>query len=176
MEVPRLGVESDRSCSHWPAPELLAYTTATATWDVSHVFDLHHSSRHHQILNPLSEAMNQTYILLDPNQVQNPQSHNGNSLNKILINGSAFSIICFILQSHGAIHCVLVKASINIIYVFSFFFFFFWHFRAEPAAYGGSQARGGIRTTATRLHQSHSNSGSQPRLQPTPQFLATPDP
>ena len=41
MEVPRLGVESEL--------QLLAYTTATATWDPSHVCDLHHSSRQHQI-------------------------------------------------------------------------------------------------------------------------------
>ena len=48
MEVPRLGVESEL--------QLPAYTTATATWDPSHVCDLHHSSLQHQILNPLSEA------------------------------------------------------------------------------------------------------------------------
>ena len=39
---------------------------------------------------------------------------------------------------------------------------------AAPAAYGGSQARGPIGAVATGLHQSHSNAGSQPRLQPTP--------
>ena len=48
MEVLRLGVESEL--------QLLAYTTATATPDLSHVWDLHHSSRQRQILNPLSEA------------------------------------------------------------------------------------------------------------------------
>ena len=36
MEVPRLGVESE--------PQLAAYTTATATLDLSHVCNLHHSS------------------------------------------------------------------------------------------------------------------------------------
>ena len=48
---------------------------------------------------------------------------------------------------------------------------------ADPAAYGGSQARGLIRATAAGLHQSpsHSNAGSEPRLQPTPQLTATPD-
>ena len=44
-----------------------------------------------------------------------------------------------------------------------------------PAAYGGSQARGLIGAVATGLHQSHSNAGSEPRLQPTPQLTATPD-
>jgi len=35
-------------------------------------------------------------------------------------------------------------------------------FRATPAAYGGSQARGPIRATAASLHHSHSNTGSKP--------------
>ena len=46
---------------------------------------------------------------------------------------------------------------------------------AAPAAYGGSQARGPIGAIATGLRQSHSNAGSEPRLQPTPQLTATPD-
>ena len=46
---------------------------------------------------------------------------------------------------------------------------------AAPAAYGGSQARGRIGAVATGLHQSHSNAGSEPRLQPTPQLTATLD-
>ena len=44
---------------------------------------------------------------------------------------------------------------------------------AAPAAYGGSQARGPIGPVATGLR--HSNAGSEPRLQPTPQLTATPD-
>ena len=62
----------------------------------------------------------------------------------------------------------------------SLFFFFFLSFfafsRASPVAYGGSQARGRIRAVAAGLHQSHSNSGSELHLQPTPQLKATPDP
>ena len=42
----RLGVESEL--------QPLAYPTATATPDPSCICDLHHSSQHHQILNPLS--------------------------------------------------------------------------------------------------------------------------
>ena len=45
-EVPRLGVELEL--------QLLAYPTATALWDLSHVCNLHHSSWQHWILNPLS--------------------------------------------------------------------------------------------------------------------------
>lgn len=40
-------------------------------------------------------------------------------------------------------------------------------FRAAPLAYGCSQPRGQIRTTASGLHHSHSNTGSEPHLQPT---------
>ena len=71
----------------------------------------------------------------------------------------------------------------NLIHNVKFFFFvFFWFVVvvvaiswAAPAAYGGSQARGRIGAVATGLRQSHSNAGSEPRLQPTPQLTATPD-
>ena len=61
MEVLRLGIESEL--------QLLAYTTATATWDPSYIFDLHHSSWQCWILNPLNEAGDRTHILTDPSQV-----------------------------------------------------------------------------------------------------------
>ena len=47
-EFPRLGVESELSS--------LPCTTATAMPDPSHFCDLHHSSQHCQVLNPLSKA------------------------------------------------------------------------------------------------------------------------
>ena len=58
---------------------------------------------------------------------------------------------------------------------FFFFFVFFLFLWVAPTAYGGSQARGRIGAAATGLRQSHSNSGSEPCLQPTPQLTATPD-
>ena len=61
MEVPRLGVE-------WET-QLPAYITTTATQDSSSVCDLHHSSWQSQLLNPLSEARNQTSILMDTSQI-----------------------------------------------------------------------------------------------------------
>ena len=62
------------------------------------------------------------------------------------------------------------------VYFFIFYFFVFLLFLwAAPSAYGGSQARGLIVAVATGLHQSHSNAGSELRLQPTPQLTATPD-
>ena len=48
MDVPRLGGESELF--------LTAFTTAMAVGDLSHICDLHHSSRQQWILNPLSEA------------------------------------------------------------------------------------------------------------------------
>ena len=57
MEVPRLGVESELQL---PAT---ATATATAMKDPSHVCDLHHSSRQCWIINPLSKARDQTWIL-----------------------------------------------------------------------------------------------------------------
>ena len=61
MEVPRLGVESEL--------KLPAYTTATATRDLSRAYDLHHSSRQCQN-NPLSEARDRTRVLMDASQVR----------------------------------------------------------------------------------------------------------
>ena len=43
---------------------LLAYTTATATWDLSYVCDLQQSSQQHWILNPPSEARDRTCVLM----------------------------------------------------------------------------------------------------------------
>ena len=78
MEVFRLGVESEL--------QLLAYTTATAMWDPSHLFNLHHShsnagsetclrpipqimAMQGQILNPLSKARDGIRNLMVPSQI-----------------------------------------------------------------------------------------------------------
>lgn len=45
-----------------------------------------------------------------------------------------------------------------------FLFFSVWLFRATPAAFGSSQARGRITAAATVLHHSHGNAGSEPCL------------
>ena len=55
-------------------------------------------------------------------------------------------------------------------------FFFPCLFRAALVAYGGSQARGQIGAAVAGLHQRHSDDESEPRLQPTPQPTAMPDP
>ena len=61
MELPRLGVELEL--------QLPANGTAIKMQDPSLVCDLHHSLEQHQILNPLSEARDQTHVLLDVSQV-----------------------------------------------------------------------------------------------------------
>ena len=62
MEVPRPGVESEI--------QLPAFTTATATRDLSRVFDLYHNSWQSWIPNPLSEARDQTRNLMAPSRVR----------------------------------------------------------------------------------------------------------
>ena len=61
MEVPRPGVKLEL--------QPLAYTTATAMPDLSHICDLHHSLWQHQIFNPLSEARFGTQVLMDTSRV-----------------------------------------------------------------------------------------------------------
>ena len=53
---------------------------------------------------------------------------------------------------------------------------FLFILRAEPAAYGNSQARGPIRAVAASLHHSHSNLESEHCLRPIPQLEAVLDP
>ena len=69
MEVPRLGVE-------WEL-QLLVCPTATATWDLSRVCELHHSSGQCRILNPLSEARDHTQILMGTSQARYHCATNG---------------------------------------------------------------------------------------------------
>ena len=57
VEVPRLGVKSEL--------QLPAYTTARATQDLSHIFELHCSLQQRQILNLLSEARDSAHILTE---------------------------------------------------------------------------------------------------------------
>ena len=64
----------------------------------------------------------------------------------------------------------------NLFFFLFLSFFFVLLFRATPVAYGDSQASGLIGAVAANLHYSHSNVGSELRLQPTPQLMATPDP
>ena len=71
MEVPNLGVYLEL--------QLLAYATATATWDPSHICDLERSLQEQLILNPLNQSRDRTCILMASSHVLNLLSHSGNS-------------------------------------------------------------------------------------------------
>ena len=71
MEGSRLEVELEL--------QLPTCATATVTRDPSHVCYLHHSSWQCRILNPLSEARDQTHIFMDSSPVGKALSHSGNS-------------------------------------------------------------------------------------------------
>ena len=88
MEVPRLGVESD--------PQLPAFFTATATWDLSHICNLHHSSLQNRIRDPLSKARDRTRLFVDT-------SHDGNS---------GFSLLKECV-SHGSLECCVPSLSLG---------------------------------------------------------------
>ena len=51
-------------------PAVATYTTVTATRDPTRIFNLHHSSRPHQILNPLNKARDRTCVLMDASQIR----------------------------------------------------------------------------------------------------------
>ena len=84
---------------------------------------------------------------------------------------SAGLLICWVNKSRSEWSGVFIKPPGD-----SFFFplFFFWRFRATPAAYGGSQARGQI--GAVVASHSHSNAGSlihwaRPGLKPSSSWI-----
>ena len=76
-----------------------------------------------------------------------------------------YRLVCFVLSYRSLLYCFL-----------SFSFSFFFLFRATSAAYGSSQPRGQIKATADGLCYSHSNAGSESRLQPIPQLTTMPGP
>ena len=65
----------------------------------------------------------------------------------------------------------VVSANLQSIIYKIFFFLYVCLFRAAPPAFGSSQARGYIGAPAAGLHHSHSNSGSEPHLRPTPYLM-----
>ena len=61
MEDPRLGVRSEL--------QLTAYATATGTWNLSRIYDLHRSSQQCRIPYPLGEVRDRTCIFMDTSRV-----------------------------------------------------------------------------------------------------------
>ena len=74
------------------------------------------------------------------------------------------------------IFCIKYDCHYALEYNFIFIYLFFLLSRAAPKAYGSCQARSCIRAVATGLCHSHSNMGSEPHLQPTPQLTTVADP
>ena len=135
-----------------------------------------------------------------PCGVLNPLSHSGNSMTDMFSNSSLEELLSKYQISVRAETTLRAKCKCNAGEVrvpvapspfstaptpsastqlfLSFFLFsfsvFFCLFRSAPAAYGGSQARGRIGAVAAGLHHRHSNTRSQPCLQPTPQLMAMP--
>ena len=64
MDVLRPGVKLEL--------QLPAYATVTATQGQSHICNLHHSLWQRQILNQMSEARDQTHVLMDTSQILKP--------------------------------------------------------------------------------------------------------
>ena len=62
----------------------------------------------------------------------------------------------------GVGECLGLQKTLN--HSMLLFYFILFIFRVAPAAYGSSQARGGIQAAAASLHHSHSSSGLEPHL------------
>ena len=117
MEVPRLGVSSEL--------QLLACSTATVTQDPSRVWNLHHSSWQHWVPNPLSEARDQTRVLVDTSQIcfrctttgtpTSPVSYNKHLL-YCLYHISIHWSICLIFLTHFKENCKHYTSPLNTIH------------------------------------------------------------
>ena len=85
--------------------------------------------------------------------------------NKLLIMAAVCWVITMLARDCAKHLSYIIPISTSNDATWKPFFFFFWSFvfclfRATPAAYGGSQARGLIGAVATGLHHSHSNARS----------------
>ena len=159
--------------------------------DPSHVWNLHHSSWQRQIFNPLIEARDRTasswmlvrFMSAEPwrelqlsiiLKVRRTVKWNTTCLSWIHCNDDhlcqnplrtvEIGVTPWQVQSQFEYQRKLYP---NPCYLFIFFVFFAISWAAS-AAYGGSQARGRIGAVAAGRWQSHSNTGSEPCLQPTP--------
>ena len=79
-----------------------------------------------------------------------------------------FNLLIDISAEGLSVHTILGPESLGEGYFILFFCFLLFYFfclfaisRADPVAYGGSQARGRIGAIVAGLHHSHSNVGSE---------------
>ena len=145
MGVPGLGVESEL----W----LLAYTTSTATGDLSPICDLCHSLRYCWILNPWARpGIKPTspwilirFLICWATRGTPPIPPTSEMLVQVDI----------LLGVH------LIQNRTQTSFIYFIFVYFFIFLRATPEAYGSSQARARIRPIAASLCHSHSNARSK---------------
>ena len=89
------------------------------------------------------------------------------------VNASSISTLHFKGPQTSLPCCIFCTIIITLSFSFVFLFLLF---RAEPVAYGESQARGRIGITSVSLRHSHSKAGGELHLWPAPQLMAMPDP
>ena len=112
MEVPRLGVESEL--------QPLAYATATATWYLSHICNLHHSSLQRQI-RPTSSQ-----ILVRLVRLVNHRAKVGTHLEYLNLFGKYGSLAQLVEYSprYPKQTCMFLNPSLNKIFVLSIIYTF----------------------------------------------------
>ena len=113
MEGPRLGVELEL--------QLPAYPTTTETQDPSRIFNLHHSSRQCWIPDPLTEARDQTLILMDTSRTLFCCATTGTPyfffLNVVFLKfGSTWAICILADTTAGPLPSVTIQASHPFLY------------------------------------------------------------
>ena len=117
--------------------------------DLSRVCELHKSSWQHQILNPLSEARDWTCLLMGASQI----------------------CFCWAMMGIPAWNFLDIWW-LSTLPLCSFVLLYFCLFRATPVAYKSSQARSHLQAAAAGLCYGHSNAGSEPCMQTTPQLTS----
>ena len=117
MGVPRLGIQLEL--------QLPAYTTATATSDLSHVCDLHHSTQQHRIPNPLSEARDWTCNLMVPNRIHFHCTTMGTPLTTSFTSNMSQMEWFYIINSFASISSSFSTLSISF-HLYTMYFTGFW--------------------------------------------------
>ena len=85
--------------------QLPAYTTATATWDPSHICNLYHSSWQCQLLNPRSKAKDRTHNLMDISWVCDHWATTGTPRKLVFDSSVISSYLCVVMEMNFPCTC-----------------------------------------------------------------------